>query len=191
MRRIILASSSPRRRELMEMLGLKFRVVKSNVEEKLNPRLGPRAQAEALSRQKAEAVAEKYDDAVVIGADTLVVVDSEILGKPKDNTSAERMLRKLSGREQEVITGFTILDTAKRQSVTKSVVSKLVMRKLTAAEIAAYIDKEIVLDKAGSYAINGIGAIFFERIEGDYYNIVGLPLYALSQELKRMGIRIL
>lgn len=175
----------------MEMLGLKFRVVKSNVEEKLNPRLGPRAQAEALSRQKAEAVAEKYDDAVVIGADTLVVVDSEILGKPKDNTSAERMLRKLSGREQEVITGFTILDTAKRQSVTKSVVSKLVMRKLTAAEIAAYIDKEIVLDKAGSYAINGIGAIFFERIEGDYYNIVGLPLYALSQELKRMGIRLL
>lgn len=191
MRKIILASSSPRRRELMEMLGLKFRVVKSNVEEKLNPRLGPRAQAEALSRQKAEAVAEKYDDAVVIGADTLVVVDSEILGKPKDNTSAERMLRKLSGREQEVITGFTILDTAKRQSVTKSVVSKLVMRKLTAAEIAAYIDKEIVLDKAGSYAINGIGAIFFERIEGDYYNIVGLPLYALSQELKRMGIRLL
>lgn len=191
MRKIILASESPRRKELLAMLGLKFRVVKSGVDEKLNPRLGPRAQAEALSKQKAEAVAAKYDDAIVIAADTIVVIDNEILGKPKDQEDAERMLKKLNGKEQEVITGFTIVDTAKHKSVTKSVATKLFMRKLTPSEIASYIKKEILSDKAGSYAINGIGAIFFERIEGDYYTIVGLPLFALHQELKRMGIKVL
>lgn len=191
MRKIILASSSPRRKELLSMLGLQFRVVKSGVDEKLNPRLGPRAQAEALSKQKAQVVAEKYDDAIVIAADTLVVIDNEILGKPKDQADAQRMLKKINGKNQEVVTGFTVIDTKLNKSVTKSVSSKLFMRKVTVSEIDAYIKRETLSDKAGSYAINGIGAIFFERIDGDYYNIVGLPVFALSQELKRMGIKVL
>jgi septum formation protein len=170
---------------------LKFGIVKSGIEEKLNPRLGSRAQAEELSRQKAMAVAAKYNDAIIIAADTLVVIDNEILGKPKDSADAIRMLKKLSGRAQEVITGFTIIDTKTNKTITKSVVSKLFMRKIAPLEIDAYTKREILDDKAGSYAINGIGAIFFERIDGDYYNIVGLPVYALSQELKKVGVKVL
>jgi septum formation protein len=191
MKKIILASSSPRRRELLEMLGLKFKVIKSNVDEKLNPRLKPLSQAEDLSRQKAEAIARKYDDAIVIGADTFVVVDNEIIGKPKDAIDALRILSKLNGKIHTVITGFTIIDTATNKSITKSVTTKLFMRRLSKQEIASYIKKEHVYDKAGSYAINGIGAIFFEKIEGDYFSVVGLPLFLLAQELKRFGVGVL
>jgi len=191
MRKIILASSSPRRKELLQLLGLQLKVVKSDVDEKLNPRLGPQSQAEDLSRQKAEAVARKFPDAIVIGADTLVVIGTEIFGKPKDLVDAERMLKKLNGKMHEVITGFTIIDTKTGKRITKSVITKLLMRRLTSGEISAYIKRETVSDKAGSYAINGVGAIFFEKIVGDYYNIVGLPLYALSKELKRFGVKIL
>ena len=191
MRKIILASSSPRRKELLQSLGLRFRVAPSNVREVFNPRLHPARQAEELSKQKAEAVVKKFADSLIIAADTLVAVDNEILGKPKDLQDAKRILNKLNGKKQLVITGFTIVDTATGKIVTKSVITKLSMRKISVKEIEAYIKKENVFDKAGGYAIQGVGSIFFEKIEGDYNNVIGLPLFALSRELKKFGVEVL
>lgn len=191
MKKIILASSSPRRKELLTSIGVKFKAIKSNVDEKMNPRLGPASQAELLSQQKAEAVAERYDDAIIIGADTLIAIDNEILGKPKDLVDARRILKKLSGKMQKVITGFTIIDSETKKSITKSVETKVYMRSVSDKEITAYMKKEYTLDKAGGYAIQGVGSIFVEKIEGDYFNVVGLPLYTLTKELKKFGISVL
>lgn len=191
MRHIVLASSSPRRKELLQSLGLRFRVAPSKVKEKLNPRLKPAAQAEELARQKASAVAKKFPDSIVIAADTLVVLGNETLGKPKDIGDAKRLLKKLNGKSQSVITGFTILDTKTGKSITKSVETKIFMRRATEREIDSYIQKENTLDKAGGYAMQGIGSIFFEKIEGDYFNVVGLPLFALGKTLKKFGISVL
>lgn len=190
-RKIILASSSPRRKELLSSVGLSFRVVPSNIDEKLNPRHKPQRQAEELSLQKALAVSKKYDDAIIIGADTLVVIDDDILGKPVDFRKTKQFLKKLSGKKHQVVTGFTIIDTKSRNRVTKSETTDVYMKKLTKREIDQYIIKEETTDKAGGYAIQGIGCVLFERIEGDYFNIVGLPLYKLSEELKKFKIFIL
>lgn len=191
MKKIILASSSPRRKELLEGIGLKFKVRPSNIPEKMNPRLGPRSQAENLSLQKAKAAAESVKDSIIIAADTIVVLNKEIIGKPASIEHAKKTLKKLQGKMHIVITGFTILDTATGKSITKSVTTKAYMRKLTAKEIDAYLKKEHVLDKAGSYAMQNLGAVLFEKIEGDYFNIAGLPLRALAIELKKFGIYIL
>lgn len=193
-KKIILASASPRRKELLSLLGVKFKVVPSKTDEKLNPRLKPRAQVEELARQKAHAVATRVTNSLVIAADTIVVVVvvDEILGKPSSTEDAKRMIRKLNGREHKVMSGFTIMDTETKREVTKSVVSRLFMKKLSRKEIDAYIAKEENLfDKAGAYAIQLLGAVLFEKIEGDYYNIVGLPISLLSDELKRFGIHTL
>jgi len=190
---IILASKSPRRKSLLRQLGLKFVVVPSKIEEKLNPRLKPRGQAEALSREKCEAVLEKYknrrdEDKIVLAADTLVAIDEEVLGKPSDGREAKRMLRKLSGRFHSVITGFTIGDIKTGRMVTKSVETIVYFRKLSEREIKSYAEREKLSDKAGAYAIQGVGAILIEKIEGDYFNVVGLPLNVLAGELRRFGV---
>lgn len=190
-RKIILASGSPRRKELLKSVGLTFRVVSSRIDEKLNPRLKPQRQAEELSLQKAVAVSKKYDDAVIIAADTIVVIDDEILLKPVDFREAKRFLRKLAGRKHQVITGFTIIDTNSRKRITKSAVTDVYMKHLTKREIDSYILREETSDKAGGYGIQGLGAVLFEKIEGDYFNIVGLPLYSLSEELKKFEIFLL
>lgn len=192
MKKIILASSSPRRKELLEGLGLTIKVIPSRIEEKMNPRLGPHAQARQLSLQKALAVAEKSPkESVIIAADTIVVLDGEQIGKPESLTGAKRMLKKLQGRTQLVVTGYTVMDTDTRKMVTDSAESKIWMRKLTSREIDSYIQKEQVLDKAGGYAMQGIGTVLFERIEGDYFNVVGLPLFKLAATLKRFGVTVL
>jgi septum formation protein len=191
MKKIILASSSPRRKQLLESLGIKFHIAPSNIDEKLNPRLGPRKQAEELSRQKAEAIAHRFKDAIIIAADTMVVLDNELIGKPLSLAHGKQILKKLSGRDHVVVTGYTILDTATGKSITKSEETKMYLRKLSEKEIDAYIKKENILDKAGGYAIQGIGSILFERIEGDYFNAVGLPLCSVAQELKKFGILLL
>jgi len=190
-RKLILASSSPRRKELLKQLGLSFRVIPSNIEEKLNPRHKPSRQAEELSIQKARAISKKHKDAIIIAADTLVVIDNEILGKPIDFREAKRFLRKLSGRDHNVITGFTILDMKTSKRVTRSIITKVTMKKLTQSEIDNYIIQVDPTDKAGGYGIQGIGGVLFEKIDGDYSNILGLPLFHIYQELKKFGIRIL
>jgi len=191
MKQIILASQSPRRKQLLDQLGLKYKVVTSNIDEKMNPRLKPRSQAENLSLQKAEKVANKYQNAIIIAADTLVVLKDEILGKPTSIQHAKKMLEKLSGKKHIVITGFTVFDTDSKKSTTDSVVTNVYMRKISKREIESYTAKEDVMDKAGAYAIQEKGAVFVEKIEGDFSNVVGLPLFQLMQTLTKFRITVL
>jgi len=191
MKKIILASASPRRRELLEQIGLQFRVEPSNFEERGGPTSEPHELARALSLQKARAVAGKHRDAIIIAADTFVVFQGRILGKPHTEAEARRMLRTLSGCGHSVITAFTVMDAESGKTVTRSVGTKVQMKKLTDIEIDSYVRSGEPLGKAGGYAIQGMGAVIVERIEGDYFNVVGLPLSALAQALREFGIRVL
>ncbi len=188
MKKIVLASSSPRRKALLKQIGLEFIVDASDIEEKLNPRLKPRGNAEQLSLAKAEAVAQKYSDALIIAADTFIVLDDEIIGKPHDGKTAKKTLQKISGRSHTVVTGFTIMDTSNGKVVTKSVETEVFVKKLSQKEIKEYIATEEPLDAAGSYKMQERGAIFIKKIEGDPFNVVGLPLNALYEELKRFDV---
>jgi len=191
MKEIILASSSPRRKELLENIGLKFKVEPSNYEEDIPPGLEPHELARKISLGKAKTVASKHQNAIVIAADTFVVLDNRILGKPHTEKEARKMLEALSGKSHSVITGFSILDTGNKKTISKSVETKIYFRKFTPAEIDAYVESKEPLDKAGAYAIQGLGAVLVERIEGDYFNVIGLPLSALTEALKEFGINIL
>jgi len=191
MKKIILASSSPRRKELIKKLGVKFEVVPSGYEEDMNLKLKPHNLVRFLSREKAKVVAEKYKDAIIIAADTLNFLEGKILCKPKTLTEAKKMLKDASGKCQSVITGFTIIDTKKKKIVSKSIETKVYFKKISPKEIDAYLKKGESLDKAGAYAIQGIGGILIRKIEGDYYNVVGLPLAAFVEEIKKFGIKIL
>jgi len=191
MKKIILASAWPRRKELLERIGLRFEVEPSNYEEDMNSGLEPHELTQKMSLEKAEAVASKCKDAIVIAADTFVVFGGQILGKPHTEEDARKMLETISGNYHSVITGFSIIDTGKNKTLSKSVETKVYIRKLTMAEIDAYVKSKEPLDKAGAYAIQGLGAVIVERIEGDYFNVVGRPLSALVEVLKQFGINIL
>lgn len=191
MKQIILASSSPRRKALLQQIGLKFKVDAGNIEEKLNPRLKPRGNAEQLSLLKAKAVATKYSDAMIIAADTLVILDEEIIGKPKDEKDVRRILHKLSGRAHVVVTGFTITDTVTKKTVTKSVETNVYFKRLSEKEIDGYLDTGEPFNKAGAYGMQDKGGIFIAKVEGEWSNVVGLPLCALYEELKKFGVKII
>ena len=191
MKRIILAAASPRRVELLEKIGLRFKVEPSNYEEDMHSELEPHEFARKISLEKAEAVASKHKNAIVIAADTIIVFGSKILGKPHTENEARKMLETINGASHSVITGFSIIDTGKNKTLSKSVETKIHVRKLTLAEIDAYVRSKEPLDKAGAYAIQGLGAVIVEKIEGDYFNVVGLPLSALTEALKEFGINIL
>lgn len=191
MKQVILASASPRRKKLLEQIGLTIKVVPSSIDEKLNPRLGPKGQAEELSLEKAHFVAEKYPDHVIIAADTIVYIQGDILGKPKNMDEAKRMIKKLQGKTHSVFTGFTILHQATKKTITDSVETKVTFRKLNDSEIKNYLKKEKPLDKAGGYGVQGIGAVLLESIKGDFFNVVGLPLSKVIPALKKFGIEIL
>lgn len=191
MKSIILASASPRRKQLLKQLGLDFKIIPSEIEEKLNPRWQPRKQVEVLSEQKAEAVALKNKNALVIGVDTMVSYNGEVIGKPKDERDAKFILKRLSGKKQTVITAFTIIDTSAKKRVTKSVETDIWFRKISEAEIRSYIAKEKPYDKAGAYAMQSLGAVFVEKVEGDFLSAVGLPLFSLAKELKKFGVDVL
>jgi septum formation protein len=188
---IVLASASPRRKEILQKTGLRFRVDPRDYEEEVYSSAAPRRLARVLSLKKAKSVAGRHKDALIIAADTFIVVKGMILGKPHTAKEARRMLRLLNGRKHSVITGFTILDTASDRKVSRSVETKIYFRHLSPEEIDAYIESGEPLDKAGAYAIQGLGAALIRSIEGDYFNVVGLPLSALAEELKKFGIRIL
>lgn len=188
---IVIASASPRRKEIFEKTGLRFRVDPGNYKEEIYSSAAPRKLARTLSLKKAKAVAGRHNDALIIAADTVIVVKGMILGKPHTAEEARRMLRILNGRKHIVITGFTILDTASGRKVSRSILTKVYFRHLSPEEIDAYIDSGEPLDKAGAYAIQGLGAALIRGIDGDYFNVVGLPLSALAEELKKFGISIL
>lgn len=176
---------------LLKQIGLNFRAVKSNYNEKIDSKVNPYELARIISLGKAKAVVKKNSkNAVIIAADTLVVFNGKILGKPKDKRDAKRMLHLLSGKTHLIITGFTILDTDTGKSISKSVETKVYFRKLADKEIDAYIETGESFDKAGAYGIQEKGSLFVKKIEGDYFNVVGLPIYALTETLKKFSIKV-
>ena len=184
---VILASQSPRRRELLGLTGLDFIVRVADIDETMDERKPPVEEVARVSREKALAVTREPDD-VVIAADTIVVCEGEVLGKPKDAQDAFRMLSMLSGRSHQVMTGMTVLRGD--EIVTHTEVTKLRFRNLLPEEIRAYIAAGEPMDKAGAYGIQGGAALFCTRMEGDYYNVMGLPVCALSVILRTFGLPI-
>jgi septum formation protein len=190
-RKIILASASPRRKEIFKKTGLKFKVDESSCEEKTDPGLKPHELAKFLSRAKAKDVARRYRNALVIAADTIVMAGRKIFGKPSGEKQAREMLKTLSGKTHSVITGFTIIDTAGKQELSRSVETKVYVKRLGADEIEAYIRSGEPFGKAGAYGIQGLGAVIVKKIEGDFFNVMGLPLNALAESLKKFGVHVL
>jgi septum formation protein len=190
-RTIILASASPRRKELLEKIALTFKVEPSDFHEDLTSGVKPEELVIDISRGKARAVAAKYPDALIIAADTIGVIRGRIFGKPINALEAVKMLAMLSGKSHRVITGLTVLDSKTQKLISKTVETRVYFKKLSDAEISRYVASGEPLDKAGAYAIQGLGSLLVEKIHGDYYNVMGLPLNALSQILQEFGVRLL
>lgn len=182
---LILASKSPRRAQLLKQVGFDFKVIVSNRPEKIQNGLPPEKQAMNLSLDKAKDVAQKLDSGLVIGADTMVVLQGKILGKPADYKEAVTMLQYLSGKTHQVYTGFTLLDVSTTQTVVDYECTKVTFRSLSASEIEDYIKHEPPFDKAGAYGIQDRSALFVEKIDGCYYNVVGFPLTKFYVSLKK------
>ena len=185
--RVVLASSSPRRRQLLDLIGIAHEVRPANIDETMRPREAPRRHAERLAREKASAVAKRDPDLITIGADTIVVVNRKVLGKPRDHADAARMLTMLSGREHMVITAVAVSRGRKLRSAVEEV--RVRFRRLRDDEIEAYIATGEPMDKAGAYGIQGYGATIVERIEGDYFAVMGLPIVRLIGLLRDVGVR--
>ncbi len=182
--RVILASQSPRRRELLGLLRIPFTVRVADVDEKMDPAKLPFDEVARVSLLKARAIPRDRED-VVIAADTIVVVEGRVLGKPRDPAHAEEMLRSLSGRDHQVMTGVTVLRG--EQAVTFTEVTDLRFRELSDKEIRGYIATGEPMDKAGSYGIQGGAALFCQGLRGDYYNVMGLPVCRLGMVLKELA----
>ena len=186
---LILASGSPRRRELLAHFGVPFTVIPAAGPEVAPAGLNAGETAMALSRAKAAEIAEDHPGSAVIGADTVVEVDARLLGKPHDEADAARMLRLLSGRDHSVYTGVTVMGNGKTVSGVEQ--TKVFFRPVTDREIEAYIATGEPMDKAGAYGYQGLASLFVEKIEGDYFNVVGLPLCRLGQMLAELGVTLL
>lgn len=181
---IILASQSPRRKELLGLFHIPFTVRVADIDEAMDPAKAPYDEVARVSRLKAEAVSREPDD-VVIAADTIVVCDDQVLGKPTDPQDACRMLSRLSGRAHQVMTGMTVLRGS--QCIVCTEVTDVYFRQLTDAQIAAYVATGEPMDKAGSYGIQGGAALFAEKLCGDYYNVMGLPVCRLAKILEQIA----
>jgi septum formation protein len=187
---VVLASSSPRRRELLERAGLKFTVDSSETDERLNGTVDPVEMARSISWMKASSAVSRHPGSIIIAADTFGVLDGSLLGKPGDAAHAREMLALMSGKCHEVITGFTIIDADSGKAVSHVVKTRVHFKRLSEAQIKKYVETGEPLGKAGAYAIQGKGADLVEKIEGDYYNVIGLPVRALAIELKKFGIEL-
>lgn len=188
---IILASNSPRRKGLLHQVGIEFTADPSDVDERQLPGESPEEYAVRVATDKAKAAAEKAGDGVIIAADTIVVLEDRVLGKPSDAQEAESMLQMLSGRMHHVITGLVVLDAESKRMLSRTADTKVWFRKLAADEIRSYVASGEPLDKAGAYGIQGAGALLVERIEGCYFNVVGLPISILSGMLADIGKPVL
>jgi septum formation protein len=185
--RVVLASGSPRRHQLLSLIGIDHEVNPANIDETMRPREAPRRHAERLAREKASIVAVRDPDLITIGADTVVVINRKVLGKPADTNDAARMLGMLSGREHTVITAVAVARGRKLRSAIEEV--RVKFRRLREDEIEAYIATGEPMDKAGAYGIQGFGATIVERIEGDYFAVMGLPLVRLVGLMRDVGVR--
>lgn len=187
---VILASNSPRRRELLEQLGISFSVDPADVDERVLRGEAPEAYAARVALDKARVAAGRAREGVVIAADTIVVVGDSILGKPADARDAGQMLAALSGREHRVITGLVVMDAASGRTAARTSITQVWFKDLSEREIADYVATGEPLDKAGAYGIQGRGALLVERIEGCFSNVVGLPLSLLVEMLRNFGVSL-
>ncbi len=182
--RLILASASPRRAALLSQIGLTFEVYPSNLQEPAPPDdVSPDVVTQQLALSKAKDVAKQYTEGIVIGADTLVSLENELLGKPKNDKHALQMLTRLSDNCHSVVTGVSLINLKEDREITWSEVTKVYFRKISKDEILYYVNSGEASDKAGAYGIQGRGAAFVHRIEGCYFNVVGLPLASLVQQI--------
>ena len=185
--RVVLASGSPRRHDLLNLVGIAHEVRPSNIDETMRARENPRRHAERLAREKATAIATRDPNLITIGADTIVVVNRKVLGKPRDKTHAAEMLKALSGREHTVVTAVAVARGKKLRSAVEEV--RVKFRRLHEDEIDAYIATGEPMDKAGAYGIQGYGATIVECVDGDYFAVMGLPLARLVALLRDLGVK--
>ena len=193
MKKIILASTSPRRKEILKNIGVDFEIIGSDYEEDMTLNMKPSELAKFLSLGKAKSVAKKLknQDCIIIAADTFIVSEHHILGKPKTKQTARQTLQKISNKTIEAITGYTIIDTESQKNISDAVNTKIVMKKITDEEIDLYLESDEALDKAGGFGIQGKGALFVKEIHGDYFNIIGLPIFSIAQSLRQFDISLL
>jgi septum formation protein len=184
---VILASQSPRRRELLSLVGITHAVQPADIDETQWPNEDPRAYCERLARGKVAAVAEREPDALVVGSDTIVILDGDVLGKPADDAEARATLAQLSGRSHVVMTAVAVRWRGEVRSAVEQV--GVTFHSLSAAEIAAYVATGEPMDKAGAYGIQGYGATIVARVDGDYFAVMGLPLQRLVRLLAELGVR--
>lgn len=189
--KIVLASTSPRRAELLKQIGVEFELATGNVQERPHPDEAPADYITRLARAKVIAVARERETGLIIGADTVVVLDGQLLGKPKDEADAERMLRSLSGRWHAVMTGVALYDVATGQEVADFDKTLVRFARLSNQEIEWYVKSGEPMDKAGAYGIQGLGGLFVDEIAGNYYNVVGLPLPLVYRLARRLGYSLL
>ena len=188
--RVILASASPRRRELLSRLALAFTVIPADVDEQQRPGEAPLSYVRRLAQAKAAHIAQRFPEALVLGADTVVVLEQQVLGKPANVAQAQRMLTQLSGRQHTVITGLALLQHGRRLAWLDHVSTRVQFRVLSADEIAQYVATDEPFDKAGAYAIQGHAAAFVALVDGCYTNVVGLPLQRTATLLQAAGVPV-
>ncbi|MGC1456017.1 MAG: Maf family protein [Nitrospirota bacterium] len=188
---IILASNSPRRKDLLRQIGLDFSVDPADVDERILPGELPEGYAVRVALDKARVAAARTGTGIVIAADTIVVLDDEILGKPADAADAERMLMMLSGKVHCVMTGLAVMDAATGKSLCRMSITRVWFRSLAPSEIISYVATGEPLDKAGGYGIQERGALLVDKIDGCYFNVVGLPLSLLGELLRAFGVDVL
>lgn len=189
MKKIFLCSGSPRRKELLQQMGLQFEVFAADVDENVTEALSPSEYVQYLALKKAQRAAEILKEGVLIAADTIVTLDQEILGKPVDEEEAVLMLKKLSGKNHSVYTGVVVLDLMSKKTLVQYKETLVTMRPYTIDEIQRYVKTKEPFDKAGAYGIQGYGALLVEKIDGDYFNVMGLSVSMLNQMLKEVGVR--
>ncbi len=185
---ILLASTSPRRRELLELLGLQFQIVPPTCEETLSPHLSPSEQTRHLARDKAQSVAAQYPEDLVIGSDTVIEIDGKLLGKPKNMEEANTMLQELRGRVHQVHTGVALIQKGSNISIDLVETAHVWIKPFEEGALNDYLMTEESLGKAGAYSIQGEGAQLIEKIEGDYPTIVGLPLWKTAKAFEQQGV---
>ena len=190
-KKIVLASRSPRRKQMLDQIGLQFEIRESEYEEDMSAKSDPYELVKFLALNKARDVAKHYDDTIIIGADTVVVLDNEVIGKPKDREEIRGLLRKFSGREHKVISGFAVIDTKNNIEVNDFGEASLLFRDLTDEEIDDYINCGDPIDVAGGYNMFAKAPVFLESIRGDFYSIIGLPLNKIFVELRKLGVKVL
>jgi septum formation protein len=188
-RKIILASRSPRRKQILKQIGLQFETKESEYEEDMRAKNNPYELVQFLALNKARDVARHHNNAIVIGADTIVVLDDKIIGKPKNKKEAKELLRSFSGREHKVVSGFAIIDTKNNSEIVDYGEAVLKFKDLSDEEIDGYIECGDPFDVVGGYNMIARAPIFLEGIKGDFYSIIGLPLNKVYVELRKMGVK--